>query len=247
VRPNETTTRLLRAGIIAALLIAPAPGLAEDRAAAPLYETRALHDPDGIGKFYMGREIAEVMGPGGIPWLDRPERAEEERPDTVIAALELKDGQTVADLGAGSGYFSVRMAPLLGPTGKVLAVEIQDEMLDAIRSRAAALKAGHIEAVKGTETDPGLAAGSVDLVLMVDVYHELAYPFETMTRVVAALKPSGRVAFVEYRKEDSSVPIKEAHKMSLAQLDGEMRAVGLARVRTVETLPLQHIAIYARQ
>jgi ubiquinone/menaquinone biosynthesis C-methylase UbiE len=243
---GEGVQRLWRAGTLVVALIAPIPGWAEDRAQSPVYETRALHDPNGIGKFYMGREIAEVMGPGGIPWLDRSERVEEEQPDTVIAALELKDGQTVADLGAGSGYFTVRIAPLLG-AGRVLAVEIQDEMLEAIRARAATLKAGKVEAVKGTETDPKLPEGGVDLVLMVDVYHELAYPFEIMSKVVRALKPGGRVAFVEYRKEDPSVPIKGAHTMSLDQLDREMHAVGLARVRTIETLPIQHIAIYARQ
>lgn len=238
--------RIGAAALVAGLAAVPWQG-GRAVAQAPAYETRAIHDPDGIGKVYMGREIAEVMGPGGIPWLDRPERAEEEQPDTVIAALELKSGQVVADLGAGSGYFSVRMAPKLGAAGKVLAVEIQDEMLDAIRANAASLKDGNVEAVKGTEADPGLADGSVDRVLMVDVYHELAYPLEVMRKVVGALKPDGRVVFVEYRKEDPAVPIKEAHKMSLDQLDKEMAAVGLVRVRTIETLPMQHIAIYKRR
>jgi ubiquinone/menaquinone biosynthesis C-methylase UbiE len=229
-----------RLGVFALVLIA---GAAVAQTAA--YETRADHDPEGIGKFYYGREIAQTMGPGGIPWLDRPERQEEERPDTVIQAMALKPGEVVADLGAGSGYFSVRIAPKLLPGGKVLAVEIQDEMLDAIRTRAAETKSANVEAVKGTETDPMLPEKGVDIVLMVDVYHELSDPLAIMRKVTASLKPNGRVMFVEYRKEDPAVPIKELHKMALAQLDLEMGAVGLKRVQTIETLPLQHIAIYA--
>lgn len=213
----------------------------------PRYETRAVHDPDGTGRFYMGREIGEVMGPGGIPWLDRPEREEEERPADVIAAMDLRGGEVVADLGAGSGYFTFRMAPKVGKTGKVLAVEIQDEMIETLRRRAAELKAANVEVVKGAENDPHLPANGVDLVLMVDVYHELAWPFEVMTAVRNALKPGGRVVFVEYRKEDPKVAIKAVHKMSVEQLEKEMRAVRLVRVRTVETLPLQHIVVFEKR
>jgi ubiquinone/menaquinone biosynthesis C-methylase UbiE len=213
----------------------------------PLYETRDIHDPDGTGKFYMGREIAQVMGPGGIPWLDRPEREQEEHPAEVIDALELRNGMVVADLGAGSGYFTFRIAPKVGKTGKVLAVEIQDEMIEALRQRMATQKIANVEVVKGAESDPHLPANSVDLVLMVDVYHELAYPFEVMTAIGKALKPSGRVVFVEYRKEDPKVRIKELHKMSVEQLEKEMQAVGLARLRTVETLPIQHIVIFEKR
>lgn len=212
--------------------------------ATSLYETRSIHDPDGTGKFYMGREIAQVMGPGGIPWLDRSGRDEEEKPEVVINALNLHAGDTAVDLGAGSGYFTFRIAPKVGPRGKVLAVEIQDEMIEALRRRAKELKAENVEIVKGTESDPHLAPNSVDVVLMVDVYHELAYPFEVMTAVRKALKPGGRVVFVEYRKEDPKVQIKALHKMSVEQLEKEMEAVGLVRVQTVETLPLQHIVIF---
>jgi ubiquinone/menaquinone biosynthesis C-methylase UbiE len=211
-----------------------------------LYEVRAIHDPDGTGRFYMGREIAQVMGPGGIAWLDRPEREEEEHPQAVIDAMELRGGEVVADLGAGSGYFTFRLAAKVGKTGKVLAVEIQDEMIETLRRRAKALGVTNVEEVKGSETDPKLPASGVDRVLMVDVYHELAYPFEVMTKVREALKPGGRVVFVEYRKEDPRVPIKEVHKMSVEQLAKEMKVVGLEHVRTVESLPSQHIVIFEK-
>src|SRR5205809_8091295 len=213
----------------------------------PLYETRAIHDPNGTGKFYMGREIAQVMGPGGIPWLDRPQREEEERPAVVLEALGLKGGEVVADLGAGSGFYTFRIAPKVGKTGKVLAVDIQDEIIKTIRQRATEQKVTNVEVVKGNENDPNLPLNGVDVVLMVDVYHELSYPFEVMTKVCKALKPGGRMVFVEYRKEDPKVRIKEVHKMSVEQLEKEMKAVGLTRVRTVETLPLQHIVIFEKR
>jgi len=211
------------------------------------YEVRAIHDPDGTGRFYMGREIAQVMGAGGIAWLDRPKRENEEKPTVVIDALELREGEVVADLGAGSGYFTFRLAQKVGKTGKVLAVDIQDEMLEALRRRATKLGVTNVEEVKGSETDPHLPVGGVNMVLMVDVYHELAYPYEVMTSVREALKAGGRVVFVEYRKEDPRVPIKEVHKMSVEQLTKEMNVVGLAHVRTVESLPSQHIVIFEKR
>ncbi len=214
--------------------------------ARPIYETRANHDPDGTGKFYMGREIAQVMGAGGIPWLDRADRERDERPSIVLESLKLKGGEVVADLGAGSGYFTFRIAPRVGNAGKVLAVEIQDEMLQTIRQRAQAVKITNVEAVEGSETDPHLPVGGVDLVLMVDVYHELSFPYEVMTKVREALKPGGRVVFVEYRKEDPRVQIKEVHKMSVEQLKKEMKVIGLAHVETIETLPSQHIVIFRK-
>jgi ubiquinone/menaquinone biosynthesis C-methylase UbiE len=223
--------------------------LRKQGASAPqrtLYETRADHDPDGTGKFYMGREIAQVMGPGGISWLDRAERDREEKPEIVLGAMKLKDGDVVADLGAGSGYFTFRIAPKVGNSGKVLAVEIQDEMLETIRQRARELKIKNVEAVKGSETDPHLPVDVVDIVLMVDVYHELAFPFEIMTKIREALKPGGRVVFVEYRKEDPRVRIKEVHKMSVEQLKKEMNVIGLEHAETIETLPSQHIVIFRK-
>ena len=224
-----------------------AQSLASDSKTRKLYENRANHDPNGTGKFYMGREIAQVLGPGGIEWLDRREREGEEHPAQVLDSLDLRPGEVVADLGAGSGYFTFRMAPKVGETGRVLAVEIQEAMLTTLRARAATMKATNVEVVQGSEVDPHLPVGTVDLVLLVDVYHELAYPFEVMTKVRESLKPGGRVVFVEYRQEDPAVRIKEVHKMSVKQLEREMSAVGLVRVRTVETLPMQHIVIFEKR
>ena len=211
---------------------------------APRYEIRAAHDPDGIGKFYLGREIAHVMGPGGIIWLERSERETEEKPQLVIDALEIKPGQTIADLGAGSGYYSFRIAPLVGPAGKVLAIDIEPQMLDVIAQRASREHVANIATVRSSARDPNLASHSVDLLFMVDVYHELEYPYEVMTRVREALKPGGRVALVEYRAEDPAVMIKAVHKMSEAQVRREMQAAGFRHVKTVRTLPLQHLILF---
>jgi precorrin-6B methylase 2 len=208
------------------------------------YEMRAAHDPDGIGKFYLGREIAQVMGPGGILWLERPERVSEEQPQAVIDALEIAPGRSVADLGAGSGYYSFRIAPLVGPAGKVLAVDIEPAMLKVIAERARRENVRNLVTVLGTASDPNLPARSVDLLFMVDVYHELEYPYEMMTRVRAALKPGGRVALVEYRAEDPAVMIKQVHKMSERQIRREMQAAGFKHVKTVRTLPMQHLVIF---
>jgi precorrin-6B methylase 2 len=208
------------------------------------YEHRAAHDADGTAKFYLGREIAQVMGPGGILWLERAERASEEQPQLVLDALEIKPGQTIADLGAGSGYYSFRIAPLVGPAGKVLAIDIEPRMLEAIAERARREHVGNVATVHSSAQDPNLAPGSVDLLFMVDVYHELEYPYEVMTKVRAALKRGGRVALVEYRGEDPDVLIKPLHKMSERQVRREMQAAGFRHVKTVRTLPLQHLIIF---
>ncbi|MBV8881614.1 MAG: class I SAM-dependent methyltransferase [Planctomycetaceae bacterium] len=226
------------AGVLAVLLCA-----AQQQ---PPYETREKHDPNGINKWYLGREIAHFMGPGGIPWLDRPEREDEEQPTKVIDALELKGGEVIADLGAGSGYFTFRLAPKVGEKGKILAVDIQDEMIAELQKRIAKNKVTNVETIRCTESDPKLPEAAVDIVLMVDVYHEIAFPYEVMSAIRKALKPGGRMVFIEYRKEDPKVPIKEIHKMSIEQLKKEMAVVGLEHVKTVDTLPRQHIAIFGR-
>ncbi|MBC7984542.1 MAG: class I SAM-dependent methyltransferase [Candidatus Obscuribacterales bacterium] len=213
---------------------------------APRYEVRAHHDPDGIGKFYLGREIAQVMGPGGMLWLERPEREDEEQPRLLLEALKLRGGETVADLGAGSGYYTFRFAQAVGPRGTVLAVDIEPKMLEFIKQRAARENLTQIGLIASTEIDPKLPANRIDLVVMVDVYHELSFPYEVMQKVRAALKSDGRVALVEYRAEDPRVAIKPVHKMSEAQIVKEMLASGFKHLETVHLLPLQHVVIFGK-
>src|SRR5947208_11756152 len=211
------------------------------------YQARAVHDPNGTGKFYLGREIAHVMGHQAADWLERPERETEEKPDLLLQALKLKSGEVVADIGAGTGYYSWRMAKEVGEKGLVYAVEIQQEMLDLLAKKMVERKITSVKGVLGTVTDPKLPAHSVDLVLMVDVYHEFDHPFEMMQAICQALKPGGRVVFVEFRAEDPKVPIKEVHKMSEAQVRKEMSAQPLEWVETVATLPWQHVIVFRKK
>ncbi len=215
----------------------------------PRYTTRDEHDPNGIGKFYMDREIAHVMGHQGAEWLERPEREKEEQPKKLLKLLDLKAGQIVADIGAGSGYHTFRMAEKVGPRGKVLAVDIQKEMLDIIRQRMKKEKVGNIEPILGTETDPKLPTNGVDMILLVDVYHEFAFPFEMTQAMVKALKPGGRLVFVEFRKEDKDpdVPILEVHKMTKDQVLREMKPYPLKHVKTISSLPWQHVIIFEKK
>ncbi|MGK2910716.1 MAG: class I SAM-dependent methyltransferase [Sphingobium sp.] len=230
------------------LLLAALPCLA-DEPAKPRYETKAKHDPDGIGKFYHGREIAQVMGAGASAWLERPEREKEEDPKKLLDALEIKEGMSIADIGAGSGYHAFRMAPLVGAKGKVYAVDIQKEMLDLISAKAKKDGVANVETVLGEEKDPKLKEASVDLILMVDVYHEFAFPYEMTEKMVAALKPGGRIAFVEFRLEDKTVPIKLLHKMSERQLIKEMGEFEktMEHAKTVKTLPWQHVVLFKKK
>jgi ubiquinone/menaquinone biosynthesis C-methylase UbiE len=220
------------------------PSLGEEKTR---YEVRKEHDPNGIGKFYMGREIAQVMGHQAAGWLERPEREKEEEPAKMIAALNLSPGDVVADIGAGSGYHTFRMARLVGPKGKVFAVDIQKEMLDLIRKRMDETKITNVEPILGTESDPKLPAGSVDLILLVDVYHEFSYPYEMTEAMVKALKPGGRLVFVEFRLEDPAVPIKLVHKMTKKQVVKEMGPHPLRHVKTIDVLPWQHILIFEKR
>jgi ubiquinone/menaquinone biosynthesis C-methylase UbiE len=213
---------------------------------APRYETRAEHDQDGIGKFYMGREIAHVMGHQAADWLERPEREEEERPDLLLEALKLKPGDAVADIGAGSGYYTRRLARLVGEKGVVYAVDIQAEMLDLLTNKMAELKIGNVKPILGAVTDPKLPRASMDLVLMVDVYHEFDFPYEMARAICQALKPGGRVVFVEFRQEDPKVPIKPLHKMTEAQVRKEMAVQPVQWVETNEVLPRQHIIVFKK-
>src|SRR5437667_7703892 len=230
----------------AALSSRTADETAKTGAGASRYEFRQAHDPNGIGKFYLGREIAHVMGHQAADWLERPEREAEEKPDLLLEALKLKPGDRVADIGAGTGYYSWRMANLVGDKGLVYAVDIQQEMLDLLAKNMAERKITNVKGVLGTITDPKLPARSVDVVLMVDVYHEFDQPHEMAAAICKALKPGGRVVFVEFRAEDPQVPIKEVHKMSEAQVRKEMSAQPLEWVETIATLPWQHIIVFKK-
>jgi len=201
---------------------------------------------DGIGKFYMGREISHVMGHLGAGWLERPKREREERTDLLLQKLSLKATDYVADLGAGTGYFSFPIASRL-TVGKVLAVDIEPKMLALIEQRKLVDEVQNIDTVLASEQSPNLPNASVDVVLLVDAYHEFSYPYEVMAGVVKALRPSGRVVLVEYRGEDDNVPIKRLHKMTQQQVKREMSAVGLKWSRTEDYLPQQHVMIFTKQ
>jgi ubiquinone/menaquinone biosynthesis C-methylase UbiE len=211
------------------------------------YELRKDHDRDGIGKFYMGREIAQVMGHQAADWLERPEREKEERPDLAITALRLKPGQIVADIGAGTGYYTRRMARLVGETGAVYAVDIQQEMLDLLTNKMAELKIHNVKPVLGTITDPRLPPAALDLALLVDVYHEFDHPFEMVEAICCSLKPGGRLVFVEFRGEDPDVPIKPLHKMAETQIRKEMAVQPLDWAESIETLPWQHVFVFKKK
>lgn len=214
---------------------------------SPRYEYRKHHDPDGTGKFYLGREIAQVMGHQAAGWLDRPEREQEEAPGKLLDALQVKKGWVVADVGAGSGFFTLRLSDRVGPQGKVLAVDVQPEMTALLRRRLKERRVANVEPILGTVTDPRLPENSVDLILMVDVYHEFSHPWEMTVAMTRALKPGGRLVFVEYRLEDPRVPIKLLHKMSQRQVLKEMEPHPLRWLGTLDSLPRQHIIIFQKK
>lgn len=226
---------------------APAAAAASDRPPEAEYGRLARPSRDGIGKTFFGREISQVMGHLGAGWLERPEREQEERTDLLLQALALKPGKIVADIGAGSGYFTWRMARQVAPGGRVLAVEIQPEMLELLAANMRRRDvAAQVQPILGTERDPRLPAAGVDTILLVDVYHELEYPFEMTQAMVRALKPGGRLVLVEYRGEDAAVPIKPLHKMTVAQVRKELAVHAVVFERTVATLPWQHILVFRK-
>jgi SAM-dependent methyltransferase len=193
-----------------------------------------------------GRQIAQVMGFGGASWLERPERETEENVEGALDAIGLKPGMTVAEIGAGTGYVSLRMAKRVSPGGKVYATDLQRPMLDALRQNAAKAGIRNVETVLGGEADPRLPAGQIDLIILVDVYHEFSQPQKMLQGIRAALKPDGRLIQLEYRKEDPAVPILFDHKMSVAEARTEVEAEGFRLSQAIESLPRQHILIYTK-
>ena len=234
--------------LFAVVLAVAAPELPAEEPPAR-YTTQQDHDPDGTGRFYRGREIARVMSFHGAPWLNRPEREDEERLSKLIAALALQPGQSVADIGAGSGVITAKLAAAVGPTGRVYAVDIQEEMLALLRERMKEQGVENVTPVLGAIDAPGLEPDSIDLALLVDVYHEFSQPWEMTAAVAKTLKPGGRIVLVEYRAEDPRVPIKPLHKMTEAQAKLELSdpAFGLEWVETIETLPRQHVIVFRKR
>ena len=200
---------------------------------------------DGTGKVYMGREIAPIMGYQGAAWLERAERESEERTDILLRALNLKKGMVVADIGAGTGYLSRRMADGVGLQGTIYAVDVQPEMIGKLKSLSK--KYTNIKPVLSEAKDVKLAANSLDMAIMVDVYHELEFPYEVAQSIWAALKPNGKLVLVEYRAEDDKVPIKNSHKMTQAQVIKEITVLPFRWHNTVTSLPWQHVVIFTKQ
>ena len=200
---------------------------------------------DGTGKVYMGREIAHVMGYQGAAWLERAEREKEERTDILLRALNLKKGMVVADIGAGTGYLSRRMADGVGLQGTIYAVDVQPEMIGKLKSLSK--KYTNIKPVLSAPSDIKLTANSLDMAIMVDVYHELEFPYEVAQSIWAALKPNGKLVLVEYRAEDDKVPIKNSHKMTQVQVIKELTVLPFRWHNTVTSLPWQHVIIFTKQ
>ena len=209
------------------------------------YYTFKRGDYNGIGKWYMGREIAYVMGFQGIGWLERSEREKEENVSSLIKNMKIKSNEVIADIGAGSGYHVFRIASLV-TNGLVYAVDIQPEMLMAIEKTKEFKKVENIKTILGTEKTVELPKNSVDKILMVDVYHEFSFPVEMINSIKNALKPNGELFLIEYRAEDLKVPIKRIHKMTEEQAVKEMKAAGLVLKENIDNLPWQHCMVFIK-
>ena len=213
---------------------------------APLYQQLLKSNIEGIGKFYMGRQISHVMGHRGAKWLERPEREREEGTSEMIRCLKLRPGDQVADIGVGTGYIARRMAKVIGPKGTVHGVDIQPEMLALLAKKMKAAGVDNVIGVRGTISNPKLPPNSLDFVIMVDVYHEFSHPYEMMAGIVKGLKVGGRIAFVEYRGEDPELRIKRLHKMTEAQVKKEVALFPLKYVETYKKLPQQHVVFFEK-
>ena len=213
----------------------------------PAYEYRP-GSFDGTGKWFLDREIAHFMSHQGAPWLEREERETEEAPNRLVSALGLKPGNQVGDVGAGSGYLTWRMARVVGPTGKIYANDIQPEMIAFLRTNLLSRGITNVVPVLGTTTDPRLPDNTLDLIILVDVYHEFDHPWEMTRRMTDALKPGGRLVFVEYRGEERWIPIKPLHKMTANQVRKEMALhPRLEFLENLTNLPRQHILIFQKK
>ncbi len=208
--------------------------------------TYANDSSDGIGKFYKGREIAFVMGAMGSDWLERDTRNIEENTNAAIEAIQVAPNAVIADIGAGTGYYSFRLAKKV-PNGKVYAVDIQDEMIDMLKQKKAQIKDSVVQIIRSSIKSPNLPDNSIDLAIMVDVYHELEYPQEMLQALKKALKPTGKILLIEYRGEDPSVPIKLLHKTTVAQLGKEFQANGFTLSYKGDFLPIQHFLLYGKE
>lgn len=202
-------------------------------------------DPNGINKWYLGRQIAHVMSHWGIDWLERPERQFEENSALLLKNLNLKSGMHVADIGAGSGYYTSLIAKRIG-NGKVYAVDVEPQMILFLNERIKEEKLSNVVTVLGSETSVRLPASSLDMMLLVDVYHEFSFPYEMGQSMYNALKPDGRLVLVEFRSEDETVPIKTIHKMSVAQSVKELKAVGFKLEKNISNLPWQHCMVFVK-
>jgi ubiquinone/menaquinone biosynthesis C-methylase UbiE len=202
-------------------------------------------DPNGIDKWYMGRQIAYVMSHQGIDWLERPEREKEENSSQLLKNLNIKPGMVVADIGAGSGYYTSRLSKLVG-NGKVYAVDVEPEMINYLEQRITKEKLNNVKTILGGEKSVQLPANSVDLMLLVDVYHEFSFPYEMGRSMLDALKPGGLLYLVEFRTEDKNVPIKAVHKMSEKQAVKELKAAGFQFERNISNLPWQHCMVFRK-
>lgn len=244
---KQSTIFIVFSLFLAQLLFAQNPNNHRQTNQSPNNHYRfAEPSPDGIGKFYMGREISHVMGHLAAGWLERSKREQEERVSLLVEALELKAGDKVADIGVGTGYIARKMARPIGPNGTIYGVDIQPEMLELLETNMKQYQISNVKGVLGEIADPKLPPNSIDLAIMVDVYHEFSHPYEMIQGICRSLKVGGRLVFVEYRAEDPDVPIKRLHKMSELQVLKEASPHPLEWIETVHSLPRQHIIIFKK-